>query len=466
MLHRRDFLPLALVGLPALFVALLLGAPSADAAAPGAQDGSSDAPASQEHEPATQDPATQDSEDRDASRGQEGTEEGSSSDADAREPQHREPQRFVRARTGGVTVRNLADVNGVPLADVREGGLMAVYSETAGWLEVDVPGGLPVWVFGRYVREVEDAEGVLEVTHNNVNMRPGPGNDVNNFPLMVRLVAGDQVAVIERQEPDAELSETWVRIWAPPGACGWVQAERTLGIDEGTDGAAVWAEAEAALASGLEPKGRGRAQRSASTLDGVETVEAAAPVGAAVARDALAAADAVFERERERQRPDFAEMRDAYDRVAALDTNGDLEGIVFGKLQTVDALEDVWRTRMLLEEERAERQRELARRQREQWERLRERDPFYGHFAVRGSLERFQSADGVTSYRVVRGGDPRAAVRCTSGRFELDLFVGREVGLEGGFQVGTDAASGLTSDVAAFVADLPAIDITAIEILD
>ncbi|QDU85352.1 hypothetical protein Pla163_24800 [Planctomycetes bacterium Pla163] len=384
----------------------------------------------------------------------------------------RQPQRFVRARSGGVTVRNLADVHGVPLADVRSDELLAVYSETAGWLEVDVPGGLPVWVFGRYLQEVEGSPGVLEVTRNNVNMRPRPGSDVNNFPLMVRLVAGDQVAVIAKENEDAPLDETWVQIWAPPGACGFVQAERTASLPAAEDGAALWQAAETALATGVEPSGRGRAERSesASASNGTGSAgvtEASAPApGALAAREALAAADDRFEIERERERPDFEFLRDAYGRVSALDADGALSEVVANKLETVEALEEVWRTRVLLEEQRVERQRELARRQREEWERLRERDPFYGHFAVRGLLQSYQGTDGVASYRIVRGGQARAVVQCASGRYELELFVGREIGLDGGFRVGTDAAAGLDLGAAEFVADLPTIDVTSIEILE
>jgi|GEM_PF-2911524 len=470
LIVRSDAVPAALAGFPVLVSAPLLagllltgGSLRADPAAGAPVVGGTALPAAFV---AVQDGSGAD----DAATAQEEREapdaapDEADGDADG-DPAQPTPQRFVRARSGGVTVRNLADVHGVPLADVRADGLMAVYGESAGWLEVDVPGGLPVWVFGRYLREVEGVEGVLEVTHNNVNMRPRAGSDVNNFPLTVRLVAGDQVAVIAREDPDAPLAETWVRIWAPPGACGWVQTERTEPLADGIDGAAIWSAAETALASGGAPTGRGRAQRSSDASE-VGVTEATAPVGTVAAREALATADELFMAERGLDRPDFASMRDAYERVRALDPDGELATIVAGKLDTVGALEEVWRTRMLLEEERVERQREQARRQREQWERLRERDPFYGHFAVRGELQRFQGSDGAVSYRVVRGGVPRAAVRCTSGRFELDLFVGREVGLDGGFQIGADAAAGLSPEAAAFVADLPAIDLASIEILD
>jgi hypothetical protein len=378
----------------------------------------------------------------------------------------REPLRYVRARTGGVTVRNLADVHGLALVDAPEGALLAVYGETAGWLEVDVPGGLPVWVFGRYLREVEGAPGVLEVTNNNVNMRPRAGSDVNNFPLGTRLVAGDQVAEIEREDPTKPLAENWVRIWAPPAACGWVQAERTLPVAEGEDGRALWTMEELALASGEKPKGRATAARN-------EPREASAPSPLtsriAIAQAAVAAADDLFALERERASPDFDALRDAYRKALEPDTGGAFDALVEQKLASIDALAEIVRTRALLEEERAARRREHERRQREQWEQLRERDPFYGRFAVRGLLESFQDSQGRRTYRVVRGGAPQCVVNCPSGRYDLDLFVGRELGLDGGFVVVAepDATVGIqpAGEAAAFVAGLPSIDVVALEVL-
>jgi hypothetical protein len=380
--------------------------------------------------------------------------------------QARVPLRYVRARTGGVTIRNLADVHGLPIVDAPEGALLAVHGETAGWLEVDVPGGLPVWVFGRYLREVEGTPGVLEVTNNNVNMRPRAGSDVNNFPLGTRLVAGDQVAEITREDPTKPLEETWVQIWAPPAACGWVQAERTVPLVDGEIGPELWLAAETALASGEVPTGRGTAART-------EPREAAAPTPASLrieeAQAAIALADELFAVERERAAPDFEALRDAYRRALEPDTGGAFTALVDQKLATVDTLEEIVRTRALLEEERVARRREHERRQREQWDRLRERDPFYGRFAVRGVLESFQDSQGRRTYRVVRGGEAQAVVTCTSGRYDLELFVGRELGLDGGFVVVAehDPALGASpfGEASAFVAGLPSIDIASIDVL-
>jgi len=378
----------------------------------------------------------------------------------------REPLRYVRARTGGVTIRNLADVHGLALVDAPEGALLAVYGETAGWLEVDIPGGLPVWVFGRYLREVEGTPGVLEVTNNNVNMRPRAGSDVNNFPLGTRLVAGDQVAEIEREDPTKPLAEVWVRIWAPPAACGWVQAERTLPVAEGEDARTLWLNDELALASGETPKGRATAARN-------EPREASAP-GPLTARiesaqAAIAAADDLFAAERERASPDFEALRDAYRAALVPDTGGAFDALVEQKLASIDALAEIVRTRALLEEERAARRREHERVQREQWDQLRERDPFYGRFAVRGVLESFQDSQGSRTYRIVRGGAPQCVVSCASGRYDLDLFVGRELGLDGGFVVVLEHDTALGShpagEAAAFVASLPSIDAATLEVL-
>ncbi|MEZ5977977.1 MAG: hypothetical protein R3F34_07155 [Planctomycetota bacterium] len=386
----------------------------------------------------------------------------SGQDDGAGQTKSRTPLRYVQARSGGATVRNLADVQGLPLVDVPTNGLLAVYGESAGWLEVDVPGGLPVWVSGRYVGEVEGAPGVLEVTRNNVLMRPRAGTDVNNFPLGLRLFAGDQVAEISREDAAVPLAETWVRIWAPPGACGYVQADRTAPLAQGENGVDRWAREEKALAASATPSGRGAVPKNEASVR-----EAAAPTSerATLVQAALDKVDERFESERLRAVPDFDGLRDAYRGVLALEGGDAFASSVTQKLERVDALEEIHRTRALLEEERVERQRERERRQREQWERLRERDPFYGRFAVRGVLERFQDSRGARTYRVTRGGDPQAVLRCTSERYDLEVFVGREIGLDGGFVVVEEASLPLDPSISAFVRDLPVLDVATIEVL-
>ena len=127
------------------------------------------------------------------------------------------PLRYGRIAAASVSVYNLADEKAREIARPPRGQLVAVYKDTApGWLEIEVPGGFPVWVFGLYLEPTEDAQ-LYQVTRNAVNLRPAPSSDVTSFPLPQRLQAGDKVRVIEILEPEKPLAETWVRVWSPPG---------------------------------------------------------------------------------------------------------------------------------------------------------------------------------------------------------------------------------------------------------
>ena len=105
-----------------------------------------------------------------------------------------------------------------------------------------MPGGFPVWVFGRYLKPL-DEPGIYEVTGNAVNLRPDPSSDVTNFPLPERLQAGDRVRGIELLDPGKPVNETWVRIWTPPGVHGLLRASSVEALPAGQDGAALWSTA-------------------------------------------------------------------------------------------------------------------------------------------------------------------------------------------------------------------------------
>src|SRR5688572_24781713 len=132
-----------------------------------------------------------------------------------------QPLRYARVAVEGAAIRNLPDVKAKTIAQPAKGDLVAVYKEvSSGWLEVEVPGGFAVWVFGKYLEPTAE-EGVYEVNGNAVNLRPGPSSDlstdVTNFPLPQRLQAGDKLRLIALQDPAKPLAETWAQVWSPPG---------------------------------------------------------------------------------------------------------------------------------------------------------------------------------------------------------------------------------------------------------
>jgi hypothetical protein len=51
-----------------------------------------------------------------------------------------------------VSILNLADDKAKEVARPARGQIVAVFKDSvAGWLEVEIPGGFAVWVFGRYL---------------------------------------------------------------------------------------------------------------------------------------------------------------------------------------------------------------------------------------------------------------------------------------------------------------------------
>ncbi|NOT32501.1 MAG: hypothetical protein HOP15_18805, partial [Planctomycetes bacterium] len=213
----------------------------------------------------------------------------------ARAGERDRPLRYGRITGDGVSIYNLADEKGREIARPARGQLVAVYKDTAtGWLEVEVPGGYPVWVFGRYLEPTSEAN-LYQVNGSAVNLRPAPSSDVTNFPLPQRLQAGDKVRVLELAEPEKPLAETWVRIWSPPGVHGCVRSSAVEGLMSGEDGPALWSVALAALptappmrAAQTRPKEPSEAERKEGEV-----------------RVALEEARAALERERIRETPDF-----------------------------------------------------------------------------------------------------------------------------------------------------------------
>ncbi|WP_145064860.1 hypothetical protein [Engelhardtia mirabilis] len=381
-----------------------------------------------------------------------GASQGGSSTTEGAESETVRPiLRYVRAREGGATARNIYDVKGVPVMEVSGGGLLSVYDERGGWLKVDIPGGFPAWVFGRYLRATSTPD-VFEVTENQILMRPTPGT--GGYPLSERLQAGDRVTGIETESGASlngiDLSRTWVKIWSPPGACVWVQESRTesLGADE--DGAAMWRAAEAALLEAAIARGDtsapvgAPASTAASGADPRATVaEGAAPVeprpsvrDASLAdpdraREALAGARRLLSTEREKPVPDWGAVRQALEGVLALGPDPVTETATRNELEKVDLLAEVARLDGQLAMRDQQQREALLRRQEDVWSQIEANHPFYGRFEQRGVLERFRAASGDVSYRVVRAGQIQAELVSRAGRYDLDLFVGAEVGVRG-----------------------------------
>lgn len=350
------------------------------------------------------------------------------------------PLRYGRVTSEGVSIFNLADDKGREIAKPGRGQLVAVYKDTApGWLEIEVPGGFPVWVFGRYLEPTDDPN-LYRVTGNAVNLRPAPSSDVTNFPLPQRLQTDDKVRVIEVLEPEKPLTETWVRLWSPPGVRGFVKSSAVEGLTASEDGSALWTQALAALpvappirAAQARPKEPSEAERREGE-----------------ARAALTEARAALERERARETPDYDSVQTALDAVVA--RGGAVAIEARAELRTLATLRESAALKSELERERARRAEEALAQQRQVWEASKEKDPLGGAFAVRGVIERRTGADGIARFFVNFGQGPVAELACSSGRYDLSTFAGTEVGVHG-------------SAVASRTGELPTFEVARLEVL-
>lgn len=353
------------------------------------------------------------------------------------------PLRYARVTGKAVKIRNLADPQGSVVAAPQDGSLVAVYRERGDWLEVEVPGGFAVWVFGSYLKET-DVEDVLEVTRNGVNMRPAPERKVTNYPLGQRLFAGDRVRVIEREDPAKPITEDWVRIWSPAGARAWMAKADSRDLPAGVNGATAWKEALAALPPAPARAKSAQESRAQSKLnDPVKPTGIAKPTGTpaeASAETAEAAADFestlqaawdLLAAERTKPSPDFGALEAAFGAARKAAPDGASAVRAGQGLDAVAALREANALRAELEAERQRRQAEALRRQKEIWEESRAKDPLGGVFLSRGALERVVEADAEPRYFLRFGGEVASELVCVSGRYDLDQYTGYEIGVKG-----------------------------------
>ncbi len=354
------------------------------------------------------------------------------------------PLRYGRIAGSAVTILNLSDEKGKEIARPPTGQLVAVFKEApSGWLEVEVPGGFAVWVYGRYLLPTAEA-GLYEVTGNAVNLRPGPSsdlsNDVTNFPLPQRLQVGDKLRVIELQDPAKPLSDTWVRVWSPPGVRGCVKSSLVEGLSPAEDGASLWSAALAALPA--VPPVRATQARSQEPSE-AERREAEA-------RAALEEARTALERERAKETPDYDPVEVALNSVVARGGAYAIEARA--ELRTLTSLREAYGLKVDLERERARRASEVLERQQDVWDKSKQKDPLGGVFAARGVIERRTNAEGIARFYLRFGGGISCELACASGRYDLSTFAGTEVGVHG-------------SEITSRTGELPTFEVARLEIL-
>ena len=102
----------------------------------------------------------------------------------------------------------------VALFRIARGTLLDLIETRDEWARVSIPGGLPVWVSGTYVRR--EGERAI-ITGNRVRARAAPGAHSDN-PVLGLLSQGDDLQFI--QERDG-----WVRVLGPETVTAWIAME-------------------------------------------------------------------------------------------------------------------------------------------------------------------------------------------------------------------------------------------------
>jgi hypothetical protein len=354
------------------------------------------------------------------------------------------PLRYGRIAANDASILNLADEKGKVIGRPTKGQLVAVYKETpTGWLEVEIPGGFAVWVFGSYLQPTAET-GLYEVTGSAVNLRPGPSsdlsNDVTNFPLPQRLQAGDKLRMIELQDAKKPLAETWVHVWSPPGVHGCVKSAAVEGLTAAEDGASLWNAALKTVPSVPAVKATQTHPAEPSEADKRQSE----------AQAALEEARAALERERVKETPDYDTVEAALNAVVARGGTVALEARA--ELRTLATLREASVLRADLEKERARRAQEVLDKQQEVWTKSRDKDPFGGVFAARGVVERRTSSNGIARFYLRFGGDIACELVCSSGRYDLSIFAGTQVGIHG-------------TEIASRTGEVPTFEVGRVEVL-
>jgi len=365
-------------------------------------------------------------------------------------------QIYVIVTADRAAVRTLPDKNGPSVMTPEVGQLLQVTgAKRAAFLPVVAPGGYPVWIFGRNLKAT-DEEGVLEVTANAVNQRPLPSSENKSYPLSRRLHGGDRVRVIGRADETKPMNEDWVQVWSSADSVGWILQSDCSEVKK--DGANMWAEA-------MESFGSRTALEKGSTNPGAKITEdgqdaavaVAVPAGAAAAaRKELNTADELLAAERAKPAPDFTVVKAAYKKVLDKSAGAEIDSRANAGLHLVEALEEAKALESDLEAAKQRRIEDVLSRQKRLWEESRQRDPMIGKYDARGVLERQGRAGEKIRYVLRWGPELVCEVRCASGRYDLDLFAGYELGLKGMLSY---------SEPDALLADRPVLEVGRIEVL-
>lgn len=374
------------------------------------------------------------------------------------------PISYVRVKDGGSKLRNFPDVKGETVLDAQASALLAVYSEHAGWLEVEPASGMKVWVHGSFVKRTT-TPGLVEITANNVRMRPLPSSDEKSFPLPTKLDKGERVRLIGRKDPEKPVGEDWIQVWSPAGARAYVAAADTAAVNSGEDVRKSWTSAIQTAQASMPVVELGGGEAAAKTAAAGAKTASAEPAAAkaepksAAASEKLAQADKLFTAAKAAETPDFAPSKTAYQAVLTEAPQGEAARTAQARLDEISIREEIQHLKTEKVKYQQDRVDKLAEAEARLKDVNRRQDPLWGKFQARGWLENTSGAGEPARYVLRWSGKDVAEIVCGTGRYDLAKFVGYEVGIYGAQQrAGTPAADGEKASPAL-------IDATRVEVI-
>ncbi len=365
---------------------------------------------------------------------------------------------YVRAGTNA-KLFNLPDPKGVVLTTAEKGTLLKVKEVRGTWLSVEPAGGIPVWIYGKYLIAADKGSATVQGT--NVRMRPLPSTSQDSYPLDQLLKGGETLKVLQRADETKPLEKDWVKVLAPAGTIGWMQASNAANQTVVDGAKAMETEHTAALAKlpmvtlpttfATSTDTTTTAATTATEKPATEQTTAAekvetTPAAAAKTTSTFAAAEQQYEAARAATTADWNAVKSAYEAYLAANPKGasaDTARLRIEECELRLQIAAIESDKKLREQEREVQLTDAKRRL--QAASL-SQDPLWGRFQARGWLELDPYSDAKTPRYVLRfGGKTVAEVVCGTGRYDLSQYIGYELGVMGTITRGAIGEPGTTS---------------------
>lgn len=384
--------------------------------------------------------------------------------------QNTDTETYVRA-SEGAQVRVFQDANAKALGPLAAGDLLRVHRSDVfdlpdgrklTWHEVSSPRGFPVWVYAEYLAAT-GAEGVYAVTGNAVRMRPMPESSISSYPLRTTLSSGDRVQLIED-------GGEWMKVWSPSTAQAWVNASETTPEADMAAARTAWAKDLRVLANA--PIQAAKPEPAGSTGGGASAAEASAPATKASddprvpgeAYRSLNYGNTLLENARKKGKAateaDFQPAIRAYDVVLDMAPAGtQVADTAMRQKELAMMLQQVAALRDELNQTEVDNEQRLRKLRDQQYASAVADTTSWGRFTGRGWVESVTKGKQVRWY-LRWAGDVVYEVECGSGRYDLSMFEGYQIGVVGSMARGATSASDRSAGEVAM------LDISSIEVID